>query len=41
VTRSPDWRTIVSDRFTPDNEFIEDGGETYEDLANLSPEDDE
>jgi hypothetical protein len=31
----------MSDKFSPDNEFIEDGGETYEDLANLSPEDDD
>ena len=29
----------MSDRLTPDNVFVEDGGETYEDLVNLSEDD--
>jgi hypothetical protein len=29
----------MSDRLTPDNVFIEDGGENYEDLVNLSEDD--
>ena len=32
----------MSDKLTPDNVFIEDGGENYDDLVSLSPpEDDE
>jgi hypothetical protein len=27
--------TDMSDKLIPDNVFVEDGGETYEDLANL------
>ena len=31
----------MSDKLTPDNVFIEDGGETYDDLAGLSVDEDE
>ena len=31
----------MSDQLAPDNEFIEEGGETYEDLVNLSSDIDE
>ena len=31
----------MSDQLTPDNETVEEGGETYENLANLTPDDDE
>ena len=30
----------MSDTLTPDNFFIEDGGETYEELANLDGDED-
>jgi hypothetical protein len=29
----------MSDKLTPDNVFVEDGGENYEDLVNLSEDD--
>jgi len=31
----------MSDKLTPDNVFVEDGGETYEDLVSLSGDQDE
>ena len=31
--------TDMSDKLTPDNVFVEDGGETYEDLVNLDEDD--
>jgi predicted double-glycine peptidase len=34
-------RSDMSDQLTPDNVLIEEGGETYEDLANLSSDTDE
>lgn len=29
----------MSDKLTPDNVFVEDGGENYEDLVNLDEDD--
>jgi hypothetical protein len=39
--RKTTQRDDMSDKLTPDNVLIEDGGETYEDLVGLSGDDDE